>query len=338
MINQRNFVRFSVVFLSFIIFLLLPLTAAVKGKEKYEEKFEKTISLDRSGKVELSNISGNVEVKVWTKKEVRVEAVKIARASTQKEAKENAARVNIEVKKEGNTVSIITRYPKSPFRNLNVSVNYSLSIPDKASLRVKSVSGDVTCTEIGGFLNLNTVSGDITVEKAVDGVDLNAVSGDIKVDQVAGDTEVKTVSGEIEIGQLEGSVEATSVSGDIRLGDVSQAYRVKVSTLSGDKVSTLSGDVEYSGDLNPKGIYSLKTHSGNLAMWLPSGSRFDLEASTFSGNIQSDFEITMSGEISSKKIKGQVNGAKKIKGQVNGGGAELALKTFSGDIKLKKKS
>ncbi|OQX53543.1 MAG: hypothetical protein B5M54_06735 [Candidatus Aminicenantes bacterium 4484_214] len=320
MINQRNFVRFSVVFLSFIIFLLLPLTAAVKGKEKYEEKFEKTISLDRSGKVELSNISGNAEVKVWTKKEVRVEAVKIARASTQKEAKENAARVNIEVKKEGNTVSIITRYPKSPFRNLNVSVNYRLSIPDKASLRVKSVSGDVTCTEIGGFLNLNTVSGDITVEKAVDGVDLNAVSGDIKVDQVAGDTEVKTVSGEIEIGQLEGSVEATSVSGDIRLGDVSQAYRVKV--------STLSGDVEYSGDLNPKGIYSLKTHSGNLAMWLPSGSRFDLEASTFSGNIQSDFEITMSGEISPKKIKGQVNG----------GGAELALKTFSGDIKLKKKS
>lgn len=317
MINQKNFVRLTVGFLSLAVILFIPFSTQARDKEKYEEKFEKSISLNRSGKVELSNISGDVKVKVWNKEEVRVEAIKIAWASSQEKARENAARVKIEVEKEGNTVSILTRYPKGTFKNLNVSVNYSLTIPDKASLRAKTVSGDVICTQIGGFLKVSTVSGDITVEKAMDGVELNAVSGDIKVDQIAGDTEIKTVAGEIIIGSLQGSIEAESVSGDISLSDVSQANRVKV--------TTLSGDVEYQGDLNPEGIYSLKTHSGNLEIWLPQESKFDLEATTFSGDIRSEFEISMTGEISRKKIKGKVNG----------GGAELSLKTFSGDIKLK---
>jgi len=62
-------------------------------------------------------------------------------------------------------------------------------------------------------------------------------------------------------------------------------------------------------------------------MRIPSDSAFDFEAKTFSGSIHSDFEITISGKISKREIRGSVNG----------GGADITLKNFSGNIYLKKK-
>lgn len=313
-----------------LIRLLLPLScvAFVLGfwfaspglaKEKYEEKFQKSVPLAQNGKVEISNVSGDIKVFVWEKDEVKIEAVKISWASSLEKAKENAARVKIEVTKEDKTLSIATRYPKTPFKRLNVSVDYKVTIPAKAALRVKSVSGDVECGRIGGFLKVSSVSGEVVVEEAGDGMELSSVSGDVKVSRIKGEASLKTVSGDISIAYLRGSVEAESVSGNIDLKDVSQARRVRV--------SSLSGDVRYEGDLNPDGIYTLKTHSGDLEIRLPAEAKFDLVAKTFSGEIDSEFEITLVGKVSHRELRGKVNG----------GGAELEAKTFSGGIKLRKR-
>jgi len=295
------------------------LTSPGWAKEKYEEKFQKSVALAQEGKVEIRNVSGDIRVFVWEKNEVKIEAVKISRASSLEKAKENAARVKIEVTKEDDTLTIATRYPKTTFKRLDVSVNYKVTIPTKAALRVKSVSGDVECGHIGGFLKISAVSGDVVVEQAGDGVELSSVSGDVKISRIEGEASLKTVSGDISIAFLRGSVEAESVSGDIELKDVSQARRVKV--------SSLSGDVRYYGDLNPDGIYTLKTHSGDLEVRLPAEAKFDLVAKTFSGDVDSEFEITLVGKVSRRELRGKVNG----------GGAELELRTFSGEIKLRKK-
>ncbi|MCP2619802.1 DUF4097 domain-containing protein [Candidatus Aminicenantes bacterium AC-334-K16] len=318
--RQKRKLLSLVLTLGFVGFILgFFLASPVLAKEKYEERFQKSVSLSRTGKVEISNVSGDIEVSVWEKNEVKIDAVKVSRASSLEKAKENAARVKIEVEKEGNILSIATRYPKKTFKSLNVSVNYKLTIPDKASLRVKSVSGDVNCGQIGGFLKISAVSGDVVVEQAGDGLELSSVSGNVEVSRIEGEAELKTVSGDISIAYLRGSVDAESVSGSIDLKDVSQARRVKL--------SSLSGDVRYQGDLNPDGIYTLKTHSGDLEIRLPAETKFDVVAKTFSGKIDSEFEITLVGKLSRRELRGKVNG----------GGAELELKTFSGGIKLRRK-
>jgi DUF4097 and DUF4098 domain-containing protein YvlB len=60
---------------------------------------------------------------------------------------------------------------------------------------------------------------------------------------------------------------------------------------------------------------------------LPARSAFDLEAKTFSGSIDSAFEIMVMGKLSKRELKGSVNS----------GGAEVTVSTFSGDVRLKKK-
>jgi len=100
-----------VAILAGLFFLMGFYAAEAAAKETYEEKFEKTVSLARDGKITLENITGSIDVKSWNKGEVKIDALKISSASTLDNAKENAGLVKIEVEKEGNTLRIKTEYP-----------------------------------------------------------------------------------------------------------------------------------------------------------------------------------------------------------------------------------
>ncbi|MDH5706681.1 MAG: DUF4097 domain-containing protein [Candidatus Aminicenantes bacterium] len=294
------------------------------AKEKYEEKFSKTVSLAKDGEVTIENVSGSVEVKTWDKGEVKIDATKVSSASTLSRAKENAAKVEIIVEKEGNTLNIGTEYPERRERHwgedsLNVSVSYMVMIPAKAAVKVYVTSGNVDLEGIGGMTKVKTTSGRVELRKASQDVDLDVVSGRIDVQDVTGNTYLHTISGNITAEGIKGSIKATVVSGDIDLRDVSEADTVEA------KIT--SGSVSYEGEIRSGGRYTLTSHSGSVEMIVPAGSKFEFEAKTFSGRIYTDFEVKVSGEISKRKLSGVVND----------GGAVVELTTFSGSINLKKR-
>lgn len=297
-------------------------TAVAAEREKYEEPFEKTFPLAKDGKVQISNISGDIEVRSWGEGQVKIKAIKVSKASSLSQAKENAGKVAIEVTTEGNVLRIETKYPKSGKfwggESVNVSVDYWLWIPEKAGLKVKNISGDIDVEGTAGMLDLTAVSGDVSLRKASGRAESTTISGDLEVSGIAGDVFLKSVSGDITADRIKGSIEAETVSGDIELTEVSEAAAVRV--------KALSGEVVYRGNINPAGNYSLKSHSGNVELYLPANSAFDFVAETFSGGITTDFEIKVTGKISPKEMSGVVNG----------GGATVKLSSFSGDIRLKK--
>jgi DUF4097 and DUF4098 domain-containing protein YvlB len=337
MLSKKTIVILTVLAVLVFFLGLNPLEASAQGKVKHEEKFEKTESLARDGKVEIRNVSGNVDVVTWDRNEVSIDALKTSRASTMDKAKENASKVKIEVTRENGILKIETKYPKPSIKNLNVSVYYKVTIPSQASISARTVSGDVTLEDIGGKAAAETKSGDVTVTGAQNGAKAETVSGDVyvvdidngafcktasgnvKAKNVTGNTDLNCVSGDVTGENIRGDVEADTVSGSVKLLDISQAEVVKG--------KTMSGSVIYMGEINPSGRYSLNAHSGKVEMTIPSNSAFDLSASTFSGSIKTDFKVMMSGTLSKKKISGSVNG----------GGADVNLKTFSGSVYLKKK-
>ncbi|HSA95316.1 MAG TPA: DUF4097 family beta strand repeat-containing protein, partial [Acidobacteriota bacterium] len=256
--------------------------------------------------------------------QVKIEAVKVSKADTLEKAKENAAKVTIEVTKDGDAVRVETKYPKQTGGfwgggdKISVSVDYKVWVPEQAAVELKSVSGDVNVAPLGGPARVECVSGNVKLLGAA-GADVKLVSGDLVIENVAGDTFIKAVSGNIEASRIKGSVEADAVSGDIDLNEVSGAKSVDV--------KTVSGNVTYVGGIEAGGRYELKTHSGDVKMTLPANASFDFEANTFSGDIDSAFEITTSGKISPREIRGTVGK----------GGATVVLKSFSGNVDLKKK-
>jgi DUF4097 and DUF4098 domain-containing protein YvlB len=300
-------------------FVLAFVAAPALAEEKFQEKFEKTEALTKNGKLYLNNVSGQIEIATWKEAQVKIEAVKTSKAATLAKAKENAALVTIEVTKDADLVRVETKYPKRSGGfwggdSINVSVDW---IPDTAAVELKSVSGDVRVAAIGGHARVSCVSGDVDLLGAA-GADVDLVSGNLTLENIAGDAYLKAVSGNIDVTRVKGSVEAEAVSGDIDLRDVSEAQTVTA--------KNVSGNITYAGKIKAGGRYEIKTHSGDVRMTIPADSAFDFEANTFSGDIDSDFEIQVVGKISPREIHGTVGK----------GGATVVLKSFSGNVELKK--
>ena len=163
---------------------------------------------------------------------------------------------------------------------------------------MKAVSGDLLLEDIAGSIKANSVSGNVEVVRADKGAGCESVSGDVEVQNVNGDVYLKTVSGEISAAQVKRSMEAETVSGDVKLDGITEGKKVDA--------KSLSSEVRYRGDIYSDGRYNFKSHSGD---------------------IDSEFDITMSGKISKKSVRGSVND----------GGADIEVKTFSGDIHLNRK-
>ena len=294
-------------------------SALAAEKVKFEEKFEKSVNLVKDGKVIITNFSGNIDVKTWNREQVQIDALKVSKSTTLAKAKENSTKVKITITEENSTLRIQTQYPDGPNKNLSVSITYTLMIPQEATLNASTVSGNVTCEDISGDLKAKTVSGNVNVTGAKNGATCSTTSGTVEVDNVIGDVKLHSVSGNVVANAIKGSVEADTVSGSVLLTDISDADEIEA--------STMSGRVKYEGDLASDGTYHLQSHSGRVEFIVPSNAAFDLEARTFSGSINSDFDITIRGKIEKRSLSGSVNG----------GGAEVELKAFSGNVYLRKK-
>jgi len=279
-----------------------------------EEKIEKIYPLDSNGKVYLENNSGDIVIKSWGKNEVKILAHKIARN------KKSLDKATIDINQTNGMIRIITRHHKSfdLFQSKDVSVYYDLFIPDKAKIRVKSLSGRVEAWEIGGFLDIETASGRIDIVRAKNGVKCKTINGDIYLEEITGDIVLKSTSGKITTEGVNGSVEANTVSGDLDINEVSSAEEINM--------ESIKGNMEIQGELTPGGIYEFNTISGRIRLILPFTSDFELRTNTINGDIQCDFELDILDEITRNKIQG-------VAGK---GSSSLKISSFSGDIIINK--
>lgn len=281
-----------------------------------EERIEELYPLDKDGKVYLENVSGNVIVKSWSKNEVKILARKVAKKDG------SLDKVTVDINRTDSNIRIITRYEKFAglFNSENVSVHYDLIIPDKAQIRVKSVSGDVEALNIGGHVDIETVSGKIDVVEAGRGVKCKSISGSVYLEEITGDANLSSSSGTIRVEGIKGSVEANTVSGYIDLKEVSHA--------EGIDAESISGSIKMQGELSPFGDYEFKTISGGIMLYLPPKSDFEFHINTMSGNIQFDAKNFV--------VKLLNNPARnKMQGIIGEGGASLKISSLSGGITIK---
>ena len=128
----------------------------------------------------------------------------------------------------------------------------------------------------------------------------SSVSGDVRVSGVTGRLHASAVSGDVHIKDVSGSVSATAVSGDVN---------VEIQRLEG------SDDMKFS------------TVSGDVSVSLPSSLDADVDMSSFSGSIKTDFAV----EVRSERF-GSRNWAR---GKLGEGSRRLRISTVSGDLSLR---
>ena len=301
-----KFLKYNIFF--FIITSILCIPSLLFAES--EEKMEKSYPLAMNGKVYVENISGDIDVKSWNKDEIKILVRKTA------PDKDSLDGVTIDINQTRENIRIITRRNKSAglSNSTNVSVYYDLFIPEKAQVRVKTISGSVTTLETGGSVDVETVSGRIEVVEAANGVKSKTISGGIYLDKIIGDADLESTSGEIIVDGIQGSVEANTVSGDIEINQISFADELEV--------ESIKGNMEIQGELSPGGIYEFNTISGKIRVALAPLSNFELQTNTMSGVIQCDFKLNAYSIYTRNKLQGVVGN----------GGSSLKISSLSGDI------
>ena len=295
-----------------------------RGPE-YTENFSRTVRIGRTGALDLQNVAGDISVTGGGGDDVRIEAVKRVRHPNEAEAKVLLSEIAIEVADRGGRVEVRTEYPRR--RNWSGGVDFTLSVPRDASVALRSVSGTVKVTNINGELRAETVSGDIIMMTAKKLRVAKTVSGDVEISESAADElSLGTVSGDVIVNRLKGNgFDAQTVSGDLRLTDVEIDHA---------SIRSVSGDIDYSGRLARNGRYQFQSHSGDIRVTPADAKGFAIEASTFSGDVRSDYALTLQTSPANSFTPGR---NRSVRGSFGDAGATLTLQSFSGDIVIVKR-
>jgi DUF4097 and DUF4098 domain-containing protein YvlB len=152
------------------------------------ETIDRTLPLPKGHQVVVQNLNGPVAVTAWDSPQVRLVAIKTARAATDGRASAYLKELRVQVEQAGSRLVIKTRTPGSEggFRGwiacagVNGEVAYRLSLPREAELTASTVNGDV---EVGGMLGLVravSTNGNVVLEVGGE-IEASSVNGNIRV-------------------------------------------------------------------------------------------------------------------------------------------------------------
>lgn len=329
--------------------------------EEFTFEQEKTFEVGKEGAVlKLANMSGKAVVESHSQDKIIIHATKAVKAKDQEEANKIAGKVEINIRKEGSTITVETKFPKFKSRGFwknllgldwgdGVWVDYHISVPTKTKMDIRTASGDVSIKDIEEKVDIGVASGSVMLENIKGGIGITSASGDIELYNIQGDADLTGASSSIKIRRAKGNIDIRTASGDVYgekvEGDlsISQASGdLELLELNGDitaetasggmnieqkqgslNLTSSSGDIKAKTDISPNKEYFIQSTSGNVRLYIPSQSKADFRLETTSGNINCKAPVELHTATS-----------KKIEGKINNGGAQIKIQTTSGDIFL----
>ena len=300
------------------------------GREEQTERLTHTFRIGGSGELLVSNLAGDITINRGGGNEVRVEAIKTARARTAQEAREMLPAVRVDFSERGGRAEAKAISSRDQFgrgngrQNINVSVAYNVTAPEGTRIKATSLSGTITVMGIKGELTLSTMSGDVAIAGASRIASAASTSGNVEVEDLQSKmpVELRSVSGNIVVRQSQvPSLELNTVSGNVTLDDV-EVERVEA--------QSVSGNVHFASPLTRGGRYDLNSHSGDVRIVMVGGTGFELDANSFSGHVQSALDLkeraSGTGDASNR------GRTRRLRGVHGDGSALLDVTTFSGNV------
>jgi DUF4097 and DUF4098 domain-containing protein YvlB len=290
-------------------------------KVEKTDRETRTLAIGPSGALDLETHSGDITVTAGTGRDASIEIIRRSRGRTDADVQLGLEQVKATVDLRPDRARVRALYPDRPANSYSVDVSYVVTAPAGTHVTASTISGNVTVKGIRGDVSADVTSGRV----------------DLAGSRVS---QAKTISGTITLTDVEtdGSLDVRTVSGTVTLQNV-KARRVTADAVASGNVTarnvvcdsatlkTLAGDVDFSGTLSKNGRYELTAFSGTVR-FTPAGSAgFELQASTFSGDIRPDPSMTFRDVSLSRRS---------LRGTFGDGSAIVVLKTFSGNVAVGK--
>lgn len=288
----------------------LPLARPAAAQDRDARRIDTTFAFGRNGWLDIAIPSGTIIVHGWTRPEARV----VGRVESGYLVTEISS----------SRIGLATRSDRSSSRNRSRSSGhetvYEVTVPIGTRVMATSAGGDIRIRGTAGEVQATSAGGNIEVVDATDRITVQTVGGDIRVEKARGRVSIATTGGDLELDDIIGPLSVRAVSSDMRIS------RVESSDV---RIGSTSGDITYEGTVDPKGIYELSTHSGDVGFAIPSGSGAILSLQTYNGEISSAFPMTLQPGENLRRQRGR-----RMEFEIGGGGARVSITTFSGDITI----
>jgi len=197
------------------------LGAYAHSDRSYEEQIEKSFVVGDNASLVVDNLNGKVDIKAWSRDEVKVMATLMARDE------DDAENVEVILTQRNDKVKVETEYERSFFghNHSQVKVDYQIMVPAHIDLDdIDLTNGSLTIQGVTGELNASLVNGSITSDGMASDTKVDTVNGSIQLtfspnlDDV-NSIEVNSVNGSLTLHlpeDLNASIEAETSNGSIR--------------------------------------------------------------------------------------------------------------------------
>ena len=300
---MKNFIK---VILSILAIFLA--TALPAKSEEFTFNYQKLINIQKPVLIDLEMVRGAIMVTGTDDNLITIDAIKMVRASSRREAEEIAAHIEIKIRESKDKVRIQTNYlnliNRSPsFWNKIIGggdkviseVLYKISLPFNCGLRIKALDADI---------ELTNVESNIFIEKS------------------AGLTKAEFILGSLEIHQPLGEIDLQWIEGDIKIN--SKSSRIFIRQTRGTiELSTYNGNVDIQTEFESSNDYIVETSSGNVIFSVPISAAGELHLETITGEFSSEIPVEVISLARNRMI-----------GIFGGGGTKVKIISASGKVVL----
>ena len=304
-----------------------------RSREKAEERVTQSFNVESGGLLSVDIDGGSIEVRPSDSRVVYVEMYRRFEAGSADEARQLLERHPVRISQSGNNVYIETdkvnvRGRKQVELKVSVPRNFNVNLKTSGGgIGVEGLVGTVSGKSSGGGLRFSSIEGPVRGETSGGPIAVRDIEGEVVVKTSGGGIEVNNVTnnvvahtsgGSITARRIEGSLDAKTSGGSLNFEEI--AGEIDGRSSGGSVTARFSRPIEAN--------CRLETSGGSVNIYLPENSRFDLDAQAGSGQIVTEFpvSITFQGKLEKSTLKGQVNG----------GGAVLYCRTSGSNINLKK--
>lgn len=196
----------------------------------------------------------------------------------------------------------------------DIKFHFLVQTPQKVTTNLRTFNGDIILENVEGHHFIQNQTGNISVNNTKGEIRVISTTGNIDLASLEGNVYAKTVNGSVNVLSNSGEVRVRSVSGNITASDI-----------TGTLVSaTTSGNIFADFMDVSKGIY-LETLSGDIELFLPGTSGFNIEGSAMSYDLRGLSESTITERHQNQRDLNVV---------IREGGLPVHLSTMSGRIRV----
>jgi hypothetical protein len=170
-------------------------------REEETDTWTRSYPLSASGRVEIGNTNGFIEVTAGSGQSVEVKAVRVARAASKEAAKEMLSKTTIKEEVTTDLVKLTTQRPAGGWNHGGVEVRYTITVPASARVELQTTNGRIGVTNVTAGTKLGTTNGEIDGRGLSGAISASTTNGsvDLELASLSDDVRVSTTNGQVNV-------------------------------------------------------------------------------------------------------------------------------------------